>query len=124
MGYLTVLCKKQNYMNVKYKYRRKVKTIYAVQFTGDNYHEVLSFMNETEAPMTYNEKNIKMSAPPHAMELDRELPYEAYTLTIPTLEGNQIAVKMDYVLRGYTEQHGYHFWINKPEYFESNNDKV
>ena len=106
------------------KYRRIPKQIDAVQWNGENVMEVLDFMNETEIPLTYNERNVRFSIPPHGAQLDHNLPKSAFKVFIPTLEGEQYAIMWDYILRGHTKEHGYHFWVNKPEYFEANNEKI
>lgn len=35
-------------------------------------------------------------------------------------EGTQIDVTGDYIVKGYTEELGWHFWPVKPSYFEEN----
>lgn len=39
-------------------------------------------------------------------------------------EGSQIAVSGDFIVKGYTEELGWHFWPVKPSYFEKNYEKV
>jgi len=39
-------------------------------------------------------------------------------------EGTQYVVSGDYIVKGYSEQEGWHFWPVKPGYFEENYKEV
>jgi hypothetical protein len=39
-------------------------------------------------------------------------------------EGSQIAVSGDFIVKGYTEELGWHFWPVKPSYFNENYQEV
>ena len=39
-------------------------------------------------------------------------------------DGTQMAVTGDYIVKGYTDDLGWHFWPVKPDYFEQNYEKV
>jgi hypothetical protein len=39
-------------------------------------------------------------------------------------EGSQMAVCGDFIIKGYTEELGWHFWPVKPSYFNENYQKV
>ena len=43
---------------------------------------------------------------------------------IKTPEGNLKLTDSDWVLRGHSDERGYHTWINKPDYFEKAYEKV
>lgn len=46
-------------------------------------------------------------------------------LKTPESEGQtQTAVSGDFIVKGYTEELGWHFWPVKPSYFNENYDKV
>lgn len=57
------------------KYIKRPVTIEAVQYTGDNAEEIMSFVNEN---LIITDKAI----------------------VIPTLEGNMVAVPSDYIIKG------------------------
>lgn len=49
------------------------------------------------------------------------------SIRLKTLESDnetQIAVTGDYIVKGYSEAEGWHFWPVKPGYFEENYKKV
>ncbi len=43
---------------------------------------------------------------------------------IKTPEGDLKLTDSDWVLRGHSDERGYHFWINKPDYFKKAYEKV
>jgi len=85
-------------------YRKKPVVIEAIQWGGDNVTEIKLFVG----------KNLKVSCPPRSMELDRDIPKEAYTIIIPTLEGDMTASKGDFIIRGVSGE----FYPCKPDIFE------
>lgn len=54
------------------------------------------------------------------MEFDKEIPKEAYTIEISTLEGVMTACKMDWIIKGVNGE----FYPCKPDIFERTYDKV
>lgn len=86
-------------------YRNKPVKREAKQWTGDNATEIMLFVG----------RNLKVSRPPHSMEVDKDnIPNEAYTLIIPTLEGDMTASKGDYIIEGIKGE----FYPCKPDIFE------
>lgn len=91
-------------------YRKKPVVIEALQFTGDNYTEVMLFVG----------KKLNSSRPPSAMEKSEDLPPEAYNITIPTLEGDHLAIKGDFIIKGIAGE----FYPCKPEIFQQTYEEV
>ncbi|CAL2085027.1 hypothetical protein [Tenacibaculum sp. 190524A02b] len=96
------------------KFRKKPVVIEAVQFTGRNKTEVELFVGN----------RLEASIPPRTMEFDKEIPKTGYSVIIPTREGQMTAYKMDWILKGYTEKLGFHFWVNENGYFHNNYEEV
>lgn len=74
------------------KYRKKPVVVEAVQWTGENLHEILCFIGCTNASVTY----------PGAF------------LAFDTLEGNIIANSGDYIIKGVNDE----FYPCKPDIFK------
>lgn len=100
-------------MSIK-KFKKKPIIIEALQFTGHNAMEIEMFM----------EQQLVSSAVPRYMELDNDIPNNAYIIKIPTREGIQTAIKLDWVIKGNTAEFGDHFWICKPDYFKEAYEEV
>lgn len=47
-----------------------------------------------------------------------------YLKTLESAGETQLALTGDYVVKGYSEQEGWHFWPVKPGYFEENYKEV
>lgn len=92
------------------QFRKKPVVIEAIQFTGENEIQVMDFVG----------KKLQVSKPPSQMEHDKEIPHEAYYLTIPTLEGNMVCSRMDWIIKGV---HG-EFYPCKPDIFEKTYEAV
>ena len=72
------------------KYRRKSAIIDAIEWKGDNAAEIKLFVGE----------DLKVSRPPHSMELNMDIPKEAYKVIISTLEGHMSAFNGDFIIKG------------------------
>ena len=82
-------------INITMKYRKKPVEIEAIQFTKDNFKDViLPFTNGTA----------------HHLEIKDDV----YTCVIPTLEGEHIATENDYIIKGVKGE----FYPCKPDIFE------
>lgn len=79
------------------KYRKKPVIVEAIQFTRDNWEEVLAFTMGKATKFT----------------IERCPQGKAYC-TIPTLEGDHIATEKDYIIRGVKGE----FYPCKPDIFE------
>lgn len=88
------------------KYRKKPVVIRALQWTGDNYAEILDFCDKTEFQyLVRKRKNIFNNKP------ERE---EEKVLFIQTLEGVHEASIGDYIIEGVNGE----FYPCKPDIFE------
>ena len=97
-------------------FRKKPVTIEAVQVTWKNWGELCDFMGEI-----INEKNPGRHG--EASETcDEEAPY--INITIPTPEGDVVALHGDWVAKGYSSKLGTHFWPIKPDYMRENYEQV
>lgn len=77
-----------------------------MQFTGRNSTEISLWAGRI----------FECSAPPSGMEKEKDdIPNEAYTLRIPTLEGLMMAIKSDWIIRGIKGE----FYPCKSDIFES-----
>jgi hypothetical protein len=86
-------------------FRTKLVEIEALQWTGNNALEIKLFVG----------KELKFSTPPDGMLKDvDDIPNEAYTLIIPTLEGNMKASKGDWIIKGLKGE----FYPCKPDIFD------
>lgn len=92
------------------KYKKKPVEVDAVQYTGNNGSEIRNFVGEL----------LTESKPPASMELDKDIPNEAYQILIPTLEGTMICNRLDYVIKGVKGE----FYPCKPDIFNITYDKV
>lgn len=78
------------------KYRKKPVEIEAVQFTRDNWAEIVSFTNGTAKDLTIERR-----------------PNGKCTCIIPTLEGDHTATENDYIIKGVNGE----FYPCKPDIF-------
>lgn len=78
------------------KYRKKPVEIEAVQFTRDNWSEIVSFTNGTAKDLTIERR-----------------PNGKCTCIIPTLEGDHTATENDYIIKGVNGE----FYPCKPDIF-------
>lgn len=89
------------------KYRKKPVVIEAVQWTGHNFDECTNFMGETcgnkIAYEDYEEQCIKLGE-----------------ITIRTLEGDMIASKGDYIIKGVNGE----FYPCKPDIFAKTYEEI
>ena len=87
------------------KYRKKPVVIEAIQYTRDNIHEVMNFIEE------YSKE-----------DNSRYLTYDAYNneYYINTLEGKYLLTKSDYIICGVKGE----FYPCKPDIFEMTYEKV
>lgn len=86
------------------KYVKNPIVIEAIQYTGENGSEIRRFVGE----------QLTESRPPANMEHDKDIPNEAYSIFIPTLEGTMTCSKLDYVIKGIKGE----FYPCKPDIFE------
>lgn len=82
------------------KFRKKPVVIEAVRYYGDNYKEICSFVGK--------ELDINWKTPTYS------------EITIPTLEGNMLASKGDWIIKGIKGE----FYPCKPDIFEKTYEKV
>lgn len=78
------------------KYRKKPVVIEAIQWNGDNFGEVAMFCKKIKIAYTHNE-----------------------TIVIETLEGDMLASKGDYIIKGVKGE----FYPCKPDIFEETYEK-
>ena len=83
------------------KYRKKPVVVDAIQWTGDNFNEVV-----------YNFSGIISGL------------REDNKLDIQTLEGCMTANIGDYIVKGESSKQGIHFWPVKEDYFNEHYEKV
>ena len=88
------------------KYRKKPVVIEAVQWTGDNFEEIKKMLKDAD-------ENRAITSHPNE---DKEVK----SLLIVTLEGEMIADKGDYIIKGVQGE----FYPCKPEIFEQTYEKV
>ncbi|CAL1518149.1 hypothetical protein [Chitinophaga sp. MM2321] len=84
-----------------YYIKREVKPLEARQLTERNQAEIMEWIGGR-----------------------RGLDGSVVLVTPESGKGTQIAVTGDYLVKGYTELLGWHFWPVKPDYFELNYEKV
>ena len=93
------------------KFIKKPVEIEAVQWNGDNELEIMDFVG----------KKLSISKPPAKMHhVVDGIPATAYSIIIPTLEGDMTASKGDYIIRGVKGE----FYPCKPDIFEATYDAV
>jgi hypothetical protein len=92
------------------KYRKRPMVIEAVQWNGNNAIEIMLFIG----------KELKVSKPPHHMEFNENIPNTAYTIVIPTLNGDVIASKGEYIIKGVQGE----FYPCKSDIFEATYELV
>jgi hypothetical protein len=85
------------------QYRKKPVVIEAIQFTRDNWNEILEFTNNTA----------------HTLIIERRMDGIA-TCVIPTLEGQHIATEGDFIIKGVQGE----FYPCKPDIFEKTYEEV
>lgn len=84
-------------------YTKRPVIIEAIEFTGDNELAIMNFVG----------KQLSVSKPPNRMEHDRDIPNEGYSILIPTLEGDMLAIRGDYIIKGVKGE----FYPCKPDIF-------
>lgn len=94
------------------KYRKKPVVIRALQWTGDNYTEILNFCDKAE--FQHQVRSINMFLPGESEIL------EGIELTIETLEGTHEASIGDYIIEGVNGE----FYPCKPDIFEKTYEEV
>ena len=95
------------------KFRKKPVIIDAIQFTGkESLDDVIKFMNPEEL-CGKREVNTIRSIIGHYIEKDE-------TIVIPTLEGDMIASKGDWIIRGVQGE----YYPCKPDIFEATYEVV
>jgi hypothetical protein len=92
------------------KYRKKPVVIEAIQWTGENKQQICEFTN----------MHLQSSSPPQGFEHDNDILNDAVTLVIPTLEGDHIANRYDWIIRGVKGE----FYPCKPDIFEATYEKA
>ncbi|MBS1960769.1 MAG: hypothetical protein JST04_01030 [Bdellovibrionales bacterium] len=92
------------------KYRKKPVEIEAIQWNGNNEIQIMEFVG----------KKLEFHTPPRQAEFDRDLNDSDYRIIIPTLEGNMIASRNDYIIKGIKGE----FYPCKPDIFEATYDKI
>lgn len=102
------------------QYRKKPVVVEAIQLTEKNIMKVYKFI--------HGEDSVKLI---NHMASDRWEMYEEIVVrdgmrlkTPESGEGMQIASIGDYIVKGYSEKLGNHFWPVKPDYFEQSYDLV
>lgn len=90
------------------KYRKKPVDVDAIQWSGNNLKEIIDFTGLHASAKEWVDKGWQ-----HYEEV-----VKINGLKIFTEEGPLSATVGDYIVRGYTEKLGYHFWPVKPDYFE------
>jgi hypothetical protein len=88
------------------KYRKKPVVIEAIRWDGDNFNDIKSFANSNVRHYSTYEKN--------------EYIESKTTLVIKTLEGDMIASKGDYIIKGVKGE----YYPCKPDIFEATYEKV
>ncbi len=96
------------------KYRKKPVEVEAIQFTGNNEIQCMDFVG----------KKLVYSHPPRALEYDKDITNDMVYLLIPSREGDMKCDRYDWIIKGNTKEAGDHFWVNKPDYFESAYEEV
>ena len=94
------------------KYRKKPVVIRALQWTGDNYTEILNFCDKAEFQH-------KVRKHKHVFTGESEI-LEEIELTIETLEGTHEASIGDYIIEGVNGE----FYPCKPDIFEKTYEEV
>lgn len=94
------------------KYRKKPVVIRALQWTGDNYTEILNFCDEAEFQHQVRKHK-------HVFTGESEI-LEGIELTIETLEGTHEASIGDYIIEGVNGE----FYPCKPDIFEKTYEEV
>lgn len=92
------------------KYRKLPVVIEAVQWTGDNDIDIINFAGI----------GLRFSKPPVVMKYNIDPPNEAFNVKIPTLEGDMIAIKGDYIIKGVNGE----FYPCKPDIFAKTYEEV
>lgn len=87
------------------KYRKKPIEVEAIQWKGDNLAAVIRGIG-------LHESTLKWTWEQYISVVARE------GLKIFTREGHLMADINDWIIRGYSEEFGYHCWPCKPDYFE------
>jgi hypothetical protein len=86
-------------------YRKKPVVIEAVQWTGNNAEEIMQFVG----------RQLRIYKPSHSVEMIvDELLDSDYRIVIPTLEGDMMANRNDFIIKGVNRE----FYPCKPDIFE------
>lgn len=93
------------------KFRKKPIVIESIQWTGRNEMEIADFIGGLT--------QVRRPTHIHERELD-DIPNEAYTIIIPTLEGDMTASRMDWIIKGVNGE----FYPCKPDIFEKTYEPV
>lgn len=91
-------------------YKKKPVVISAIQWTGENELQIMNFVG----------RELHVSKPPRIAQLNLDLPPEAFNVVIPTLEGDMIANRFDWIIKGIKGE----FYPCKPDIFEQTYEKV
>jgi len=73
------------------KYVKKPVVIEAIQWTGENDFDVMQFVGKGQ---------LQVSKPPRQFEFDNDITDAMVTIKIPTLEGDMICQRNDFVIKG------------------------
>lgn len=85
------------------KYQKNPVIIEALQWTGSNEIQIMDFVR----------KKLQFSVPPFAAEYDKNLEDKHYKIIIPTLEGDHVAQRNDFIIKGVKGE----FYPCKPDIF-------
>lgn len=93
------------------KFRKKPVVIEAIQFTGHNSTEIMLFVGQ----------KLQCSEVPHEVEREHyDIPNDAYSIKIPTLEGVMTGIRGDWIIKGVKGE----FYPCKPDIFEKTYEAV
>lgn len=92
------------------RWRKLPVEVDVLEWTGDNATEVMLFVGQ----------QLQVSVPPRQMQIEMDCPPEAFTIIIPTLEGDHTAIKGDYIIKGVKGE----FYPCKPDIFKMTYEKV
>ena len=93
------------------KYRKKPVEVEAIQWTGRNDEEIQAFVG----------KRLKVNIPhPDMVRILDNIPDDAYSIVIPTLEGDMNAVRWDWIIKGVQGE----FYPCKPDIFKKTYEPI
>lgn len=93
------------------QYRKKPVVIDAIQWNGNNEHQIREFVGNP---------TLRVSRPPTRFEHDHNLTNEMINIFIPTLEGEMRADRFDYIIKGVKGE----FYPCKPDIFQATYEPV